>query len=68
MMEFHKAAIEANKQQQNGMDEFAFFEDQPAGTILQLAAPVLPLHLHPYLQLAQPNIHQDSLPSRDPKP
>ncbi|KAE9604542.1 hypothetical protein Lalb_Chr11g0072931 [Lupinus albus] len=58
-MEFQQAAVEANKpvqhQQQQIMDYFSFFEeDQPASTLLQLAAPVLP-----HLQLAQPNI-QDS--------
>ncbi|ESW25061.1 hypothetical protein PHAVU_003G003800 [Phaseolus vulgaris] len=60
VLEFEKARMEASKGM-NVMDEFSLFEDQPAGSILQLASPVLP-HFHPYLQLAQPNInpHQDT--------
>ncbi|OIV98487.1 hypothetical protein TanjilG_18771 [Lupinus angustifolius] len=62
VLEFQQAAVEANKPVQHQlMDHFSFFEDQPASTLLQLAAPVLP-HLHPYLQLAQPNIHHSPEP------
>ncbi|CAL0304910.1 unnamed protein product [Lupinus luteus] len=67
MLEFQQAAVEANKpvqhqhQHQQLMDHFSFFEEQPASTLLQLAAPVLP-HLQPYLQLAQPNIHHSPEP------
>ncbi|KAJ1440446.1 hypothetical protein SESBI_02019 [Sesbania bispinosa] len=60
VLEFQKAAVEANNK---AMDHhFPFFEEQP---ILQLAAPVLP-QLHPYLQLAQPNIHHDPTLTPDP--
>ncbi|KAK2399920.1 protein TRANSPARENT TESTA [Trifolium repens] len=55
VMEFHNAGMEGKKlgqQHQNAMDEFAFFEDQPTSSILQLA-------------LAQPNL-QDYLKARDP--
>jgi len=56
VLEFEKATVEASKpMHMNMMDEFPFFEEEPAGSILQLASPVLP-HFHPYLQLAQPNI------------
>ncbi|KAG4908768.1 hypothetical protein JHK87_054884 [Glycine soja] len=60
VLEFQKAAatVEASKPMYV-MDHFSFFEEQPAGSILQLASPMLP-HFHPYLQLAQPNI-QDSV-------
>ncbi|KAK7310241.1 hypothetical protein RJT34_07633 [Clitoria ternatea] len=60
VVEFQKAAVEANKPMQV-MDHhyMPFFEEQPAGSILQLASPVLP-QFHSYLQLAQPNI-QDSV-------
>ncbi|XP_014490895.1 protein TRANSPARENT TESTA 16 [Vigna radiata var. radiata] len=54
VLEFEKATLEASKPM-HMMDEFPFFEEQSAGSILQLASPVLP-HFHPYLQLAQPNI------------
>ncbi|XP_061364835.1 protein TRANSPARENT TESTA 16 [Gastrolobium bilobum] len=67
MFEFQKAAVEANKpvQHQQVMDHFPFFEEQPTSTFLQLAAPAFP-HLHPYLQLAQPNIH-DSVRAPEPQ-
>ena len=60
VMEYQKAAVEGKQveHQQQIMDQFPFFGDQSAGSILQLA-PVLP-HLHPYLQLAQPDINPDS--------
>ncbi|KAG4389034.1 hypothetical protein AAZX31_09G262200 [Glycine max] len=60
VLEFQKAAdtVEASKPM-HVMDHFSFFEEQPAGSILQLASPMLP-HFYPYLQLAQPNI-QDSV-------
>ncbi|KAK7308282.1 hypothetical protein VNO77_41884 [Canavalia gladiata] len=64
MLELQKATVEASKPSVQVMDHFPFFEEQPAGSILQLASPVLP-HLHPYLQLALPNI-QDSI--RGPQP
>ncbi|CAJ1932986.1 unnamed protein product [Sphenostylis stenocarpa] len=58
-----RAVLEATVEGSKGvhvMDEFPFFEEQPsAGSILQLASPVLP-HFHPYLQLAQPNINTHS--------
>ncbi|KOM46112.1 hypothetical protein LR48_Vigan06g141800 [Vigna angularis] len=54
VLEFEKATLEASKPM-DMMDQFPFFEEQSAGSILQLASPVLP-HFHPYLQLAQPNI------------
>ncbi|XP_045798267.1 MADS-box protein FBP24 [Trifolium pratense] len=55
VMELHNLGVEGKKsvqEQQNAMDEFAFFEDQPTSSILQLA-------------LAQPNL-QDYHKSRDP--
>ncbi|XP_027362432.1 protein TRANSPARENT TESTA 16 [Abrus precatorius] len=61
VLEFQKATVEANKPVQV-MDHFPFFEEQPAGSILQLASPVLP-HLHPYLQLAQPHNHNNGINS-----
>ncbi|OIV97261.1 hypothetical protein TanjilG_10795 [Lupinus angustifolius] len=58
-------AVEGNKpmqqHEQQVMDYFPFFEDQPADTLLQLAAPVLP-HFHPYLHLAQPNFQHSQEP------
>ncbi|XP_020217668.1 protein TRANSPARENT TESTA 16 isoform X2 [Cajanus cajan] len=60
VLEFQKATVEASKPV-HVMDHFPFFEEQPAGSILQLASPVLPHLQYPYLQLAQPNI-QDSVP------
>ncbi|KAG5008518.1 hypothetical protein JHK85_027060 [Glycine max] len=60
VLEFQKAAdtVEASKPM-HVMDHFSFFEEQPAGSILQLASPMLP-HFYPYLQLAQPNIQDSS--------
>ncbi|KAE9608282.1 hypothetical protein Lalb_Chr08g0233811 [Lupinus albus] len=59
-LDFEHGAVEANKpmQQQPVMDYIPLFEDQPAGTLLQLGAPVHP-HFHSYLHLSQPNF-QDS--------
>ncbi|XP_058728330.1 MADS-box protein FBP24 isoform X2 [Vicia villosa] len=58
----HRAMMEENKRvQEQVMDQFPFFEDQPSSSFLQLAAPVL----SPYLQLGQPNV-QDYFNARDP--
>lgn len=59
MLEFQKAAVEANKtvqHQQHVMDQFPFYEEQSARSIT---------HFHPILQLAQPNV-QDSITGQDP--
>ncbi|KAI4328618.1 hypothetical protein L6164_020955 [Bauhinia variegata] len=66
VLEYQKAAAYQGKQSdqhQQMIDHFPLFEDQSVGSILQLAP--VPPHIHPYLQLAQPNI-QDSLSARDP--
>ncbi|KAL2339377.1 hypothetical protein Fmac_007317 [Flemingia macrophylla] len=60
VMEFEKATVEGSKAVHAMDHHFPFFEEQPTGSILQLACPVLPHLQYPYLQLAQPNI-QDSL-------
>ncbi|KAL2339386.1 hypothetical protein Fmac_007326 [Flemingia macrophylla] len=60
VMEFEKATVEGSKAVHAMDHHFPFFEEQPAGSILQLACSVLPHLQYPYLQLAQPNI-QDSL-------
>lgn len=58
----HRAMMEENKRvQEQVMDQFPFFEDQPSSSFLQLAAPVL----SPYLQLGQPNV-QEYFNARDP--
>ncbi|KAK7316365.1 hypothetical protein VNO77_35355 [Canavalia gladiata] len=64
ILEFQKASGGINinaMQHEQVMDHYPFLE----GSILQLAAPVLP-HLHPYLQLAQPNIQDSIIMAQEP--
>ncbi|KAL1292352.1 hypothetical protein AAHE18_20G265600 [Arachis hypogaea] len=70
VLEFERAAASNCGNNKAVMDhhQLPFYDDEQAsasaGTILQLGAPHVPqqqLHPYPYLQLAQPNVHHDSL-------